>query len=96
MRPSDTPQAAGRRAERDEVRRRGARPVPASGALPGSGGDFEDDGEFLVEHKWTARGSYSLRKVTWEKIRREAHQRVRIPKMVINIDGLRLEVVEAP
>lgn len=94
-RRNDSPQTRGRSAERAEAKRRGVRPVPASGALPGLGGDIED-GEFLIEHKHTDRASFSLKVSTWEKIRREAHQQLRSPKMVINISGLRLEVVELP
>jgi len=63
--------------------------------MVGMGGDFEQDDEYLIEHKYTDKKSFSIKKATWEKIRREAQERLRAPKMVLNISGLRLEVVEA-
>ena len=91
-----TPQRDGRRAERREAARQGARPVRASGALPGSGGDFVRPDGALVEHKATRAASFRITKAMWDKIAGEARREMREPMMLINISGLRLEVRAAP
>lgn len=70
----------------------GGRPTPASGALRMKGdvsGDF-----FLGEDKFTDAKSYSLKKATWDKIRREAFSVSKHPMMRIDIDGTVLYVME--
>lgn len=87
-------QKAGRKEEIKEAKRRDARPTRGSGSQGHDPGDI-DDGEYLIEHKFTEHKSFSVKKETWEKIAREAHQQGRTPMMVLNISGLRLEVREA-
>lgn len=72
---------------------RGSRPTPGSGNSPGRPGDFPD-GEFLVEHKHTTNASFSVTLALWEKIRGEAYRQGKDPKMVLDIQGTILEVVE--
>lgn len=73
--------AAGRRAERDTLKRTGALATPASGAGPAKG-----DGvlpEFLVENKSTTADSFRLKLETLLKITHEAEGRERQPVVML-------------
>lgn len=78
----NTPQQLGRKIETAELRRIGAVPRPASGAVPGLGGDGIDDA-YVYEHKFTGSRSYRMRADTWVKIRKEAAVAGRLPAMLL-------------
>ena len=52
--------------------------------------------ETLIEHKATTARSYRLTVGLWRKIESDAALVGREPLLVINLDGLRLEVRRAP
>ena len=71
----------------------GGRSVPASGAFWSRKGDVRTD-DLLIEAKTTAAASFSIKKVVWDKIRREALLDGRIPVMAIQIQGRNLIVLD--
>ena len=79
--------------ERSLAKSVGGRTVPASGAFWARKGDVRTD-DLLVEAKTTAAASYPLKKVVWDKIRREALLDGRIPVMAIQIQGRNLIVLD--
>jgi hypothetical protein len=50
--------------------------------------------DLLVEAKTTEAASFSLKKATWDKIRREALLDGRIPVMAVQIQGRNLVVLD--
>lgn len=69
-----------------------AKTVIASGAIWSSKGDVRNN-DFLIECKYTDRGSYSVTSKVWEKISLEAvNDHLRIPLLVIDIQDTRLIV----
>lgn len=91
---SRTPQDVGREAERESMKRVGARRVRGSGAWDGEKGDGrldtpgDDLPDFLVEHKATQRGSFSVQLAGLQKVSREARQAARQPAFhVVFCDG---------
>ncbi len=62
---------AGRPSEKRTLKRLGARPTPASGAIPGGAGDGETE-EYVIECKSTSFRSLPLRLADLAKVTREA------------------------
>ena len=84
--------AKSERQEKSVAKQFKARTVVASGALWGAKGDVRND-KYLIECKTTDKGFYSLSAKVWEKIEYEAIQdHLRIPLMVIDIQGERFVV----
>lgn len=71
----------------------GGRTVPASGAFWSRKGDVRTD-DLLIEAKTTEKGSYSIKRETWEKIRREALLDGRVPVLAISIQNRNLVVLD--
>ncbi len=72
----------GRQAERRAAKAMGGDMIPQSGG-GNSKGDFVLDGEMLVEHKATRRGSFSLKLAELVKIWHEAIMTSRKPVFVV-------------
>lgn len=70
----------------------GGRVQPGSGATSFAKGDIRL-ANFLLEHKFTDAASYSLRLETFEKIESEARAMVKLPAMVIDIQGRKLVIM---
>lgn len=76
----------------------------ASGALWGAKADVRtgsertgsfNEGDFLIENKFTDKNFYSLKKKIWEKVQQEAiADNFRTPLMQIDIDDLELVVID--
>lgn len=71
----------------------GGRTVGASGAGWSSKGDIRAD-DLLIEHKYTAKNSYSVSQTTWRKIETEAVKISRTPVLGLCINGLNLVVLD--
>lgn len=84
---------ASQRQERSLARNIGGRTVPASGAFWSRKGDVRTD-DLLIEAKTTEAASFSLKKVIWDKIRREALLDGRIPVLAVQIQGRNLVVLD--
>lgn len=69
--------------ERDVADRMGGRRQPCSGAIPGFKGDVKLP-EFLVDTKYTVRGSYALSLKTLQKVDKEARGEGREPLLLIH------------
>jgi len=84
------------RSERQEkgiAKRLGGRQQPRSGAGPWRKHDV-DQGDFLIEAKWTATGSYRLTIQEWELLRRRARLEGKLPMYHIEFGNRRLIVLE--
>ena len=81
------------RQERKIARRLGGKQQPRSGAGPWRKHDV-DLGNFLVEAKQTAAGSYRLTVKEWEVLRKRARMEGKLPMYHIEMGGRRLLVVE--
>jgi hypothetical protein len=79
--------------ERTFAKEVGGRTTPASGAFWSRKGDVRT-GEFLMELKCTDKGSISISKAVWEKIRREAILDGRTPALVLQIQDRNLVVID--
>lgn len=79
--------------ERSLAANLGGRTVPASGAFWSRKGDVRTD-DLLVEAKTTEAASFSIKRATWEKIRKEALLDGRIPVLAIQIQGRNLVVLD--
>jgi hypothetical protein len=84
---------ASREQERSVAKSIGGLTVPASGAFWARKGDARSD-DLLVEAKTTQAASFSIKRVVWEKIRKEALLDGRIPVMAIQIQGRNLVVLD--
>ena len=67
-------------------------------AQPGSGNQFNAKGDvklddYLIEHKYTDKKSYSLNKDTFKKIEREAQEVGKCPAMIIELQDRKLVVL---
>lgn len=81
------------RQEKRTAREFKGRTTPASGALSGIKGDVRTD-KFLIENKFTDSDSYTLKFVTWNKIRMEAlKDELRTPLMQVDIQDLQLVIL---
>lgn len=69
----------------------GGTPVPASGAFWSMKGDVRSE-KYLLEHKATAKDSFSITKTVWKKISLEAVLSSRIPLLGIAVSDCRLMV----
>jgi hypothetical protein len=81
------------RQEKSIAKKIGGRVVPASGAFWSRKGDARSD-DLLVEAKTTDKASYSIKRATWDKIRKEALLDGRIPVLAIQIQGRDLVVLD--
>lgn len=79
--------------ERSLASNTGGRVVPASGAFWSRKGDVRTD-DLLIEAKTTQAASFSVKKVIWEKIRREALLDGRTPVLAVAIQGRNLVVLD--
>ena len=68
-------------------------PTAASGAFWSRKGDVRSE-DYLVEAKTTQKGSFTLRKDVWEKIRKEALLDGRMPVMAVQIQDRNLVVID--
>jgi hypothetical protein len=71
----------------------GGKVVGASGAGWSHKADIRAD-DVLVEHKYTAKNSYSVSQTTWRKIETEAVKISRTPVLGLCINGLNLVVLD--
>jgi hypothetical protein len=84
------------RADRQEkgiAKRLGGRKQPRSGAGPWRKHDV-DQGDFLIEAKYTDAGSFRLTSKEWEVLRRRARTEGKLPMYHIEMGGRRLLVIE--
>lgn len=79
--------------ERDIARDLGGAVTPASGAFWSWKGDARSE-EYLVEAKRTDKASISIKKLVWEKIRREALVDGRTPLLALQIQDRNLAVLD--
>ncbi len=79
--------------ERGLARRLGGRQQPASGAGPWRKHDV-DQGDFLIEAKYTDAASFRLAINEWEVLRRRARMEGKLPMYAIEMGGRRFLVVE--
>lgn len=79
--------------ERGIARRLGGRQQPRSGAGPWRKHDV-DQGDFLIEAKYTDVGSYRLTVKEWEVLRRRARLEGKLPMYHVEMGGRRLVIVE--
>lgn len=84
--------ASGRQ-ERRVAKEIGGLPVPASGAFWHRKGDARS-AVYLVEAKRTDKGSFSIKGLVWDKIRREALIDGRVPVLQVEIQDRRLAVID--
>jgi hypothetical protein len=89
----DERQRRSRRQERRIANRVQGRTQPASGATPWRKQDVRQS-DFLIEAKFTDRGSYSIKASEWERMRRNALLDGRRPMLVVELQGRRLVVME--
>lgn len=81
--------SAGNRAEERTARRRGARLIPASGAVPGGAADMREEGErhqYLVEHKSTTGSTLRVERRWLEGLSRSARTRGEVPVLTITFN----------
>ena len=81
------------RQERGIARRLGGRQQPRSGAGPWRKHDV-DQGDFLIEAKYTDAKSLSIKLADWEILRKRARTEGKLPMYCIEIGGRRLLVAE--
>lgn len=85
-----------KRADHQETgiaKRLGGRKQPRSGAGPWRKHDV-DQGDYLIEAKYTDAKSFRLVMTEWEVLRRRARTEGKLPMFHIEIGGRRLLVVE--
>ena len=83
---ADSPQATGRKKERQIAKDLKGSLQPGSGCFPGKGGDVIVR-KTLVESKYTTTLSYTLSIHTLRKLKREAFEQDKDPALVIEFSG---------
>lgn len=83
------PVSPGIRAERRTAKRRGARLIPASGAVPGGGADMREEGAeraYLVEHKSSTGPAIRVERRWLESVTRAALARGETPVLTLTFN----------